>query len=153
MRGEVVRMLRALRIAVVSLAAIVLLTQSVSLPMKLVRANGLAEAIARPQEDNVTAFIRELTPLRNHLSAVPVVGYETEASLAGQPIVMERCYIAQYAMAPTLLDYRRKHPMTLVIMPPDHAASLDRMIAEGRWRVIVRSAPASAVLQEVQAAP
>lgn len=146
-------MLRALRIAVVSLAAIVLLTQSVSLPMKLFRANGLAEAIARPREDNVTASVRELSPLRNHLSAVPVVGYETEASLAGQPVVMERCYIAQYVLAPTLLDCRGQHPTTLLIMPPDHAAKLDAVLAEGRWRVVTRFAPASAILQEVQAEP
>ena len=121
-------MLRRAAIIVSYAAAAVIGVLAVVTPLRL---GGDAAAQRRTGAvDLVSAYLDTFQTSRTRLADQQVVGYYSSRTVditkGGEP--EKRYYLAQYALAPLLIDHRSKgYRLVLINLPPDRVAQLDAL--------------------------
>lgn len=109
-------------------------------------AANAARIVAVPDADDPSALVADVQRLRGILPQDDVVGYLKHAIRRNDADVVKRFYLAQYALAPTLLVRSVEAEYVMIVMP-DHDAATDprldgftRIVRSGSVRVFRRTA-------------
>lgn len=147
-------MIRTLRLLLFILVVAAVARQGVMMPLavsQLQRTRAERGGIAQAATER--AYLESFAPARDVLRTLggsePVIGY-----LTGGPIDFEHTnpysepyMLAQYALAPTVIDSTPAHRIVLVNFLPNEAERLDAVLKQPGVRVLVTLGPGRALVE------